>query len=82
MIFIDDDKTQDMKLMELVTLDKGIEKEIRKSVDMGFDKIQIGLITPKKKGVMLMNRNYEVRGVYPIEYQKIIQSIIDNQKTK
>ena len=70
-----------MRLLELITLDKGIEKEIRQSVEMGFDKIQIGLITPKKKGVMLMNQNYQVRGVYPIEYQKIIQKIIDDQKS-
>ena len=34
---------------------------------MGYNIVQTGLITPKKRGVMLMNKKYEVRGVYPIE---------------
>ena len=71
-----------IKLLEILMLDKGSKAEIEKSIDMGFDKLQVGMISAKRKGVMLMNKNYEVRGVYPIEYQKVIQSIIDNKKKK
>jgi len=71
-----------IKLSEILMLNKGSKAEIEKSIDMGFDKLQVGMISAKRKGVMLMNKNYEVRGVYPIEYQKVIQSIIDNNKKK
>jgi len=71
-----------IKLSEILMLDKGSKAEIEKSIDMGFDKLQVGMISAKRKGVMLMNKNYEVRGVYPIEYQKVIQSIINNKKKK
>jgi hypothetical protein len=54
--------------------------QIKQSIKMGYDIIQVGLITPKKKGVMLMNKQYQVRGVYPIEAQSAIQQIIDSTK--
>jgi hypothetical protein len=47
---------------------------------MGFTTVQVGLISPKKKGVMLMNSKYQVRGVYPLEYLEIIKSIVDQNK--
>jgi len=65
---------------ELIMLDNSTKKEIEKSIDMGFDTIKVGMISKKKKGVALVNKNYDVRGTYPIEYQAIIQSIIDNKK--
>jgi len=71
-----------IELSEILMLDTGSKAEIEKSIDMGFDKLKVGMISAKRKGVMLVNKNYEVRGVYPIEYQKVIQSIIDNKKKK
>lgn len=61
-------------------LDKNTKAEIEKSIDMGFDTLKVGMISAKRKGVMLINKKYEVRGAYPIEYQKVIQSIIDDKK--
>ena len=47
---------------------------------MGYNIVQTGLITPKKCGVMLMNKKYEVRGVYPIEAKEAIEQIVDEMK--
>lgn len=65
---------------EVIMLDKNMKAEIEQSIDMGFDTLNVGMISAKRKGVMLTNKKYEVRGVYPIEYKSVIQSIIDSKK--
>lgn len=70
------------KVEEVIMLDKSIKAEILKSISMGFDTIQVGKITPSRRGVVLVNDRYQVRGTYPLEYQKIIQSLIDTHKNE
>ena len=64
---------------ELVTLDNKIVDEIKKSISMGYNKLVVGKITPSKRGVALINKKYQVRGTYPLEYKDVIQSIIDKE---
>lgn len=64
---------------ELVTLDNRIVDEIKKSISMGYNKLVVGKITPSKRGVALINKKYQVRGTYPLEYKDVIQSIIDKE---
>ena len=64
---------------ELVTLDNRIVADIKKSISMGYNKIAVGMISPSRRGVMLINKKYYVRGTYPLEYKDVIQSIIDKE---
>ncbi|NBW19478.1 MAG: hypothetical protein EBR82_67035 [Caulobacteraceae bacterium] len=52
--------------------------EIKESILLGYNSIQVGLITPKRKGVMLINSDYQVRGVYPLEAKQAIEQIIQS----
>ena len=63
-----------------ISIPQNVIDEIKKSIKMGFNIIREGMISPKRKGVMLSNKKYEVRGVYPLEFKIIIQKIIDESK--
>lgn len=67
-------------LTEKIYLPNTMVDEIKQSIKMGYNIVQTGLITPKKRGVMLMNKKYEVRGVYPIEAKEAIEQIVDEMK--
>ena len=60
----------------IMTMPKSMVEEIKDSVRMGYNQVQVGMISPKRKGVMLMNTNYEVRGTYPLEYKEFIEDIV------
>ena len=64
---------------ELVTLDNRIVADIKKSISMGYNQLVVGMIKPKTKGVMLINKKSQVRGTYPLQYKDVIQSIIDKE---
>ena len=59
-----------------------IHNEIMQSIKMGFNKLATGMISPKRKGVMLINKKYEVRGTYDLALKQYIQSLIDKQKNE
>lgn len=63
--------------VRLMTLDSKITREIQDSIAAGYNEIRVGLITPKKRGVALVNKKDQVRGTYPLEYKDIIQDMID-----
>lgn len=56
-------------------------KEIRDSVKMGYDNLVEGMIGRKRKGVMLINENYEVRGTYDIGLKDAIEDLINKIKS-
>jgi hypothetical protein len=58
-----------------------VVKEIYDSVKMGYDTLVDGMIGRKRKGVMLINDKYEVRGTYDIGLKDAIQNIIDKIKS-
>lgn len=61
----------------IIAMNKQFKDEITKSINMGYDEIKVGMISPNKKGVMLVNAKYQVRGKYPLELQNTIQSMIN-----
>jgi len=63
----------------IMTLPKNRVEEIRKSAQMGYNIVQVGMISPKKKGVMLMNEDYQVRGTYPLEYKEWVEKIVEGK---
>ena len=64
----------------IVMIPTYVVKEINDSVKMGYDTIVEGMIGRKRKGVMLINDKYEVRGTYDISLKDAIQNIIDKIK--
>lgn len=60
----------------MLTLPKDIVQQIKDSVSMGYDQVKVGMISPKKKGVVLINKDYEVRGTFPLEYKEFIEQIV------
>ena len=66
----------------LLMIPNNIADEIKKSISMGYDIIREGLISPKRKGIMLSNKDYKVRGTYPSELKNAIQQMIDDSKMK
>lgn len=66
----------------LLMIPNNIADEIKKSISMGYDVIREGLISPKRKGIMLSNEDYKVRGTFPLELKNAIQKMIDDSKMK
>ena len=60
-----------------IMIPKDIEAEIKKSISMGFDRIQSGMISPKRKGIMLVNKKNQVRGTYDLKLKSAVQQMID-----
>jgi len=63
----------------IMTMPKNMVEEIRKSAKMGYNIVQVGMISPKKKGVVLMNEDYQVRGTYPLEYKEFVEQIVEGK---
>jgi hypothetical protein len=63
----------------IMTMPKNMVEEIRKSAKMGYNIFQVGMISPKKKGVVLMNEDYQVRGTYPLEYKEFVEQIVEGK---
>lgn len=55
-------------------------EQIKESIKLGYNKIQEGMIGRVRRGVMLMNENYEVRGTYDIGMKDAIQQIINESE--
>jgi predicted ABC-type ATPase len=66
----------------LLMIPNNIADEIKKSISMGYNIIREGLISPKRKGIMLSNEDYKVRGTFPVEFKNAIQKMIDDSKMK
>ena len=81
-ILDDEGNLIDIKGGGLLMIPNNIADEIKKSISMGYDIIREGLISPKRKGIMLSNEDYKVRGTYPSELKNAIQQMIDNSKMK
>jgi hypothetical protein len=65
----------------IVMIPTFVAKEINDSVKMGYDRLVEGMIGRKRKGVMLINEDFEVRGTYDIGLKDSIQNIIDKVKS-
>jgi hypothetical protein len=63
-----------------INMNKNLKSEIEESISMGYNILEVGMISPKRKGVVLRNEDYKVRGTYPLELKESIQEIIDNHK--
>jgi len=68
-----------IKESRILSLDNRIVADIKKSISMGYNQLVVGMIKPKTKGVMLINKKSQVRGTYPLQYKDVIQSIIDKE---
>jgi len=68
-----------VKESRILSLDNRIVADIKKSISMGYNQLVVGMIKPKTKGVMLINKKSQVRGTYPLQYKDVIQSIIDKE---
>jgi len=68
-----------LKESSILSLDDRIVADIKKSISMGYNQLVVGMIKPKTKGVMLINKKSQVRGTYPLQYKDVIQSIIDKE---
>jgi len=64
----------------IVMIPTYVVKEIKHSVEMGYDTLVEGMIGRVRKGVMLINENYEVRGTYDIGLKDAIQDLIKKIK--
>lgn len=65
-----------------LVLTNAMINEIKESVKRGFDKVQVGMINKKDKGVMLINEKYQVRGTYPLVYLKAIKALVSECLSK
>ena len=61
---------------EVYILSPELKGQIRESISMGFNILQEGMISPKKRGVMLRNADYQVRGTYPLDMKSAIEDLI------
>jgi hypothetical protein len=65
----------------IVMIPTFVVKEINDSVKMGYDTLVEGMIGRKRKGVLLINKDFEVRGTYDLNLKDSIQNIIDKVKS-
>lgn len=56
-------------------------EEIKTSISKGYTIVEVGMISPRTKGVMLCNENSEVRGTYPLGMKSLLELLIDAAKT-
>ena len=64
----------------IVMIPTYVVKEIKDSVEMGYDTLVEGMIGRVRKGVLLINKDYEVRGTYDIGLKDAIQDLIKKIK--
>ena len=70
------------KMQTILAVPKYMRDEIEESINMGYDKLVVGMISKNRKGVLLVNDNYQVRGTYDMGLKNYIENIIENHKTK
>ena len=63
----------------LLAMPKEMVEQIKESASMGFNEVVVGMISPKRKGVMLINKDYQVRGRYPLEYKEFVEQIVQGK---
>jgi hypothetical protein len=73
--------TQIEQVNRIVAIPSYVVKEIKQSVKLGYTTLVEGMISRKRKGVMLINDKYEVSGTYAIWLKDIIQDIINKSKS-
>lgn len=66
----------------ILVVPKYLKDEIEESINLGYDELVVGMISKNRKGVLLINDNYEVRGTYDIGLKNYIEKIIEKHKTK
>jgi hypothetical protein len=71
-----DESTTEQKIY----LPNSMVDQIKQSIKMGFNILKVGMISPKKKGVVLINKDYQARGKYPLEAKDAIEQIIRQTK--
>jgi hypothetical protein len=64
----------------ILTVPKYMRDEIEESINLGYDELVVGMISKNRKGVLLVNDNYEVRGTYDMGLKNYIENIIANHK--
>lgn len=64
----------------IVMIPTYVVKEIKESVEMGYDTLVEGMIGRKRKGVALINEDYQVRGTYDLGLKDAIQDLIKKIK--
>lgn len=64
----------------IVIIPTYVVKEIKKSLEMGYDTLVEGMIGRKRKGVALINEDYQVRGTYDIGLKSAIEDLIKKIK--
>lgn len=64
----------------IVMIPTYVVKEIKESVEMGYDTLVEGMIGRKRRGVALINQDYQVRGTYDIGLKDAIEDLIKKIK--
>ena len=64
----------------IVMIPTYVVKEIKESVEMGYDTLVEGMIGRKRKGVALINKDYQVRGTYDLGLKSSIEDLIKKIK--
>jgi len=64
----------------MIALPVGTREQIEESIRMGYDTLIEGMISPKTRGVMLIDKDSNVRGTYPMLYKGAIEEILHNIK--
>lgn len=67
---------------EKVMIPNYMVDDIKNSIALGYDEIKEGMISPNKRGIMLVNKNSQVMGTYPLEIKSAVQQIIDEESGK
>jgi hypothetical protein len=79
---LNDDFEDGGEVQTILAVPKYMRDEIEESINMGYDKLVVGMISKNRKGVLLVNDNYQVRGTYDMGLKNYIENIIENHKTK
>ena len=59
-----------------ISIPNSMIDDIKKSIKLGYTIVQVGMISPKRKGVMLMNKDYQVRGTYDLVMKAAIEDLV------
>ena len=69
-----------MHTQNLIVVDSRLINEIRQSVAKGYHNVRVGYISPKRKGVVITNDDYQVIGVYELKHLELITNLVDYLK--
>ena len=67
-------------VINYLMIPKSMIEEITESVRAGYDQVVEGRISPKRKGVALINKDYEVRGTYDLGLKDAIKDLVSKVK--